>query len=148
MSIIGNTPTVFSLKEKQDTILAKLEELESLLTSSTIGGYDELKNDIEQLKKELPEFEVKISVRQKEYLEKKLKEFEKIIKENKKNQNNFLARFSSRKFLITIGFLIALFFDNTRQVIVNNSEQLIPIILGYIGTETVIDSIKEYNKND
>jgi chromosome segregation ATPase len=148
MSIIGNTPTVFSLKEKQDKINSKLEELESLLTSSTVGGYDELKNDIEQLKKELPEFEVKISVRQKEYLEKKLKEFEKIIKENKKNQNNFLARFSSRKFLITIGFLIALFFDNTRQVIVNNSNQLIPIILGYIGTETVIDSIKEYNKND
>jgi len=148
MSIIGNTPTVFSLKEKQDKINSKLEELESLLTSSTVGGYDELKNDIEKLKKELPEFEVKISVRQKEYLEKKLKEFEKIIKENKKNQNNFLARFSSRKFLITIGFLIALFFDNTRQVIVNNSEQLIPIILGYIGTETVIDSIKEYNKND
>jgi predicted nuclease with TOPRIM domain len=148
MSIIGNTPTVFSLKEKQDKINSKLEELESILTSSTVGGYDELKNDIEKLKKELPEFEVKISVRQKEYLEKKLKEFEKIIKENKKNQNNFLARFSSRKFLITLGFLIALFFDNTRQIIVDNSEQLIPIILGYIGTETVIDSIKEYNKND
>jgi len=129
--------------KRVDNLEAKMEGLERLLSNlpqtdltPLESQINELKNDIEKLKEELPEFEVKISARQKEFLEKKLKEFEssivKILKKKTENQNNFLARFTSRKFLITIAFIFALFFDNTRQIIVDYSGQLMPVILGYI----------------